>query len=310
MNSMTFSKFHATGNDFLVRLDMDGARDISAAEAAWLCDRHMGIGADGLITVGKASGDSGADCSFRLQNADGRDAEMSGNGMRALAALAAGRGAMGNESTLVVETRIGIRMVTLQRASGGLVVAANVDMGAAQFEPSDVPVAVDDPCGISATIHGVRYSGDAIGMGNPHWVVFVDDVAAARVTQHGRWLETDERFPNSTNVEFVRIIDRNHIEMRVWERGVGETMSCGTGACAAASVAHRRGLVDTNVTVQVPGGELAVEIGDTVLLGGPVVHVFDVTVDLNNTLNNTCNDALTTSSRLGAEHEQYEQEMQ
>ena len=241
MNVLMLSKFHATGNDFLVRLDLDGARELSAPEVAWLCDRHTGIGADGVITVGRAHDQSVADCSFRLQNADGGDAEMSGNGMRALAALAAGPGAMGSESTLVVETAVGIRTVALQRSVHGTVIGATVDMGAPMFQPDAVPVVVDDPRAITATIDGVAYCGDAVGMGNPHWVMFVDDVATTRVTQHGPSLETDKRFPNATNVEFVRVVDRRRVEMRVWERGVGETMSCGTGACAAVAAAHRAG---------------------------------------------------------------------
>jgi diaminopimelate epimerase len=112
-------------------------------------------------------------------------------------------------------------------------------------------------------------------------VTFVDDVAAARVTQHGPRLERDERFPKRTNVEFVEPgPEPDSLRMRVWERGVGETLSCGTGACAAAAVAHRRGIVGDRVTVHVPGGDLVVEIGDTIRLGGPVVHVFDVATDL------------------------------
>jgi diaminopimelate epimerase len=127
----------------------------------------------------------------------------------------------------------------------------------------------------------VTYRGDAVGAGNPHFVLFVDDPDAARVTQHGPHLERDERFPNRTNVEFVAVDARDRIRMRVWERGVGETLSCGTGACAAAAAAHRRGLVDDAVTVVVPGGELRLRIGDTISLGGPVAHVFDVEIDLD-----------------------------
>jgi diaminopimelate epimerase len=123
-------------------------------------------------------------------------------------------------------------------------------------------------------------------MGNPHLVLFVDDPAAARVTQHGPHLEHDERFPQRTNVEFVRVTPgaTDELDMRVWERGVGETLSCGTGASASAAVAHRRGLVGDRVTVHVPGGDLTVELDDapggTVRLGGPVVHVFDTTIEL------------------------------
>ena len=118
-------------------------------------------------------------------------------------------------------------------------------------------------------------------MGNPHLVLFVDDPSEARVVQHGARLECDERFPHRTNVEFVVVEARDRLRMRVWERGVGETLSCGTGACAAAAVAHRRGLVDTQVTVAVPGGELRVRLGDTIVLGGPVTHVFDVDLDVD-----------------------------
>ncbi|HEV2993630.1 MAG TPA: diaminopimelate epimerase, partial [Acidimicrobiia bacterium] len=123
------------------------------------------------------------------------------------------------------------------------------------------------------------YHGAAVGMGNPHLVLLVDDVDTARVTQHGPHLEHDPRFPAGTNVEFVAPGGRDELRMRTWERGVGETLSCGTGACAAAAVTHRRGLVGADVTVHVRGGALHVHLGDTTLLGGPVVHVFDVDLD-------------------------------
>ena len=134
--------------------------------------------------------------------------------------------------------------------------------------------------------HGVEYEGDAAGMGNPHLVLFVDDPAAARVTQHGPRLEHDERFPARTNVHFVRPTPGavDELDMRVWERGVGETLSCGTGASASAAVAHRRGLVGETVTVHVPGGDLTVKLGTSpdgpIRLGGPVVHVFDTTIEV------------------------------
>ena len=163
----------------------------------------------------------------------------------------------------------------------GEVVAATVDMGTVTFDPERIPVAIDSPFGITADYHGTRYEGDAAGMGNPHLVLFVDDPASARVTQHGPHLERDDRFPRRTNVEFVRVTPgaADELDMRVWERGVGETLSCGTGACAVTAVAHRRGLVGEQVVVHVPGGDLVVELGDTVRLGGPVVHVFDVEVE-------------------------------
>ena len=136
-------------------------------------------------------------------------------------------------------------------------------MGPVTWDPAQIPVALDSPFGVTADFHGTHYEGDAAGMGNPHLVLFVDDPATARVTQHGPHLEVDERFPKRTNVEFVRVTPgaTDEVDMRVWERGVGETLSCGTGACATAAVAHHRGLVGERVTVHVPGGDLTVELG-------------------------------------------------
>lgn len=270
------AKLHATGNDFLVWTMLDGARpSVSAALARALCDRHTGVGADGLILL--APGAEGADATMTLHNADGGVAEMSGNGIRTLAWAAAAAGIGGDR--LVVDTGGGRRTIELERGPDGRVRHAVVDMGPVTFDPASIPVDAESPFDLTAEFHGVTYRGDAAGMGNPHWVCFVDDVAAARVTQHGPHLETDPRFPRHTNVEFVAPDGVNGLRMRVWERGVGETRSCGTGACAAAAVAHRRDLVGPRVAVRVPGGELTVEVGPTLRLGGPVVHVFDVTVD-------------------------------
>jgi len=227
-------------------------------------------------------GSDGADADMLLYNADGGVAEMSGNGMRTLAWVAAREG-LGRNGGLTVDTGGGRRAVELTFAPGtAQVTAATVDMGPVTFDPARIPVAVDSPFGITADFHGTHYEGDAAGMGNPHLVLFVDDPATARVTQHGPHLEVDDRFPRRTNVEFVRPTPgaTDELDMRVWERGVGETLSCGTGACAATAVAHRRGLVGKRATVHVPGGDLVVELGDTIRLGGPVVHVFDVEVEL------------------------------
>jgi diaminopimelate epimerase len=217
-----------------------------------------------------------------LFNADGGIAEMSGNGIRALAWVAV-RDGYGRDGRLVVDTGGGRRVIDLEidPASGELVYAT-VDMGPVTFDPARIPVALEASEHITAEFHGVEYEGDAAGMGNPHLVLFVDDPAVARVTQHGPRLEHDERFPARANVHFVRPTPGSidELDMRVWERGVGETLSCGTGACASAAVAHRRGLVGERVTVHVPGGDLTVELGDTIRLGGPVVHVFDTTIEL------------------------------
>jgi diaminopimelate epimerase len=284
MTAVRLSKLHATGNDFLVWSwlgpDDPGCSMVSGDDARALCDRHTGVGADGLIVV--QPGRDGADAEMLLFNADGGRAEMSGNGIRTLAWVAARHG-LAADGTLVVDTGGGRRHVELTRdPTTGEVTHATVDMGPVTFEPSEIPVALESPFGITAEFHGVEYEGDAAGMGNPHLVLFVDDPATARVTQHGPRLEVDERFPKRTNVEFVRVAPgrTDELDMRVWERGVGETLSCGTGACATAAVAHHRGLVGEHVTVHVPGGDLRVELGATVRLGGPVVHVFDVELEL------------------------------
>jgi diaminopimelate epimerase len=269
MTLLHFAKLHATGNDYLVRLALDGdARPLAPETAARLCDRHRGIGADGLITLGSDDG-TGADCTMTLQNADGGEAEMSGNGIRCLAWVAA-RAGLGTADEIVVDTAAGRRAVALSRDASGEVIAADVDMGPVTLGEEDVCVTVD----------GVEYWGDTANVGNPHLVCFVIDPDRVPVARHGPRIELDPHFPNRTNVEFVRVHPPEVMYMRVWERGVGETLSCGTGACAAAAVANNRGVADEHVRVRVPGGELAVTLGETVRLGGPVVHVFDVDIDV------------------------------
>jgi diaminopimelate epimerase len=280
MSTIHLVKLHATGNDFLVWswLDDDaGVQGVLGAQAAALCDRRRGIGADGLIVV--RSGNDGADVEMVLFNADGEIAEMSGNGIRCLAEVAV-RAGRGDGTLLVVDTGAGRRSVELDLDAAGALVGATVDMGPVTFAPAEIPVDAPSAFDLRAELDGVEYRGDAAGMGNPHLVLLVDDPAAARVAHHGPRLEHDARFPRRTNVEFVAAAGHDELTMRVWERGVGETLSCGTGACAAAAVANRRGLVGEDVVVHVPGGELRVGLGDTIRLGGPVVRTFEVDVDV------------------------------
>jgi diaminopimelate epimerase len=274
---MRVSKLHGTGNDFLVVTVLDGSAGPGAEIARALCDRHRGIGADGLITL--LPGADGSDCTMELRNADGGIAEMSGNGIRCLAWVAR-REALGRPGRLVVDTGGGRRVVetdfderTAPRAS--------VDMGPVTFEPDEIPVDAPSAFDLEVSYHGTEYHGDAAGIGNPHLVLFVDDVGAARVVQHGPHLEHDERFPKGVNVEFVQVLAPDRLRLRVWERGVGETLSCGTGVCAASAVARRRGLVGDELVVEVPGGTHTVSLGDAVRLGGDVRHVFDVELDVD-----------------------------
>ena len=267
------SKLHGTGNDFLVT-----AAVLTAADAVALCDRFTGVGADGLLLLGP--GTNGADATMTLYNADGSLAEMSGNGARCLAWLARREG-MGTTDRLAVDTGGGRRVLDLELDAQGMVERATCDMGPITFVPAEIPLDAADAFDLMVDLDGVAVTADAAGIGNPHLVIIDDDPATLDVARHGARLERDPRFPNRVNVEFIHVSAPDMLTMRVWERGVGETQSCGTGACAAAAVAHRRGLVGPRSTVRVLGGELTVELGDTVRLGGPVVHVFDLAIDLD-----------------------------
>ena len=292
MTTLNFSKLHATGNDFLVLVDVEarfgspGRNRLAPSLRSALCDRRRGVGADGLIRL--LGGRDGADCEMELTNADGGLAEISGNGLRCLAHVAAKLG-LGADDRLVVDTPAGRREMTIRRRpEDGEVDYAEADMGLVMFTSELIPVLADSPFDLEAAVDGTVYRGDAAGVGNPHFVVFVDEPADVPLDRHGPVLEHDARFPNRTNVEMAAVTDRG-LRMRVWERGVGETLSCGSGACAAAGVAHRRGLAPARMIVAVPGGDLVVDLrpsglGETSLavrLGGPVAHVFDVDVELD-----------------------------
>src|SRR5262249_13212246 len=197
-------------------------------------------------------------------------AEMSGNGIGCLSWVAVREG-LGDGKRLVVDTGGGRREVELDVDRGtGELVGATVDMGRVTYEPADIPLDAPSAFDLEVTFHGVT-----AGMGTPHLVLLVDDPGTTRVTQHGPHLETDARFPNRTNVEFVAVGAEDELSMRVWERGVGETLSCGTGVCASAAVAHRRGLVGNHANVRGPGGVPRGDLRGTTPARGPRPHVVD-----------------------------------
>ncbi len=265
-----FAKYEAAGNDFILVQDTAP----SAQGAAWLCDRRRGVGADGVIVVSRGRD---APLSFRLLNADGTEAEVSGNGLRCLGAFALAEGLVA-EHDFDVETPAGPKRVTLQ--PGG----ATVDMGMPVFSPPLIPMKWDGESFLAQPFDLPDGSATAcaLSMGNPHLVLFVDsDPALLDLQELGPNLEHDPRFPNRTNVEFAHV-SGDGIQARVWERGVGETLSCGTGACAVAVAANETGLAPPEVTVTFPGGPLTVtRTAEGVRLGGPVRRVFDGVVDLD-----------------------------
>jgi diaminopimelate epimerase len=273
-----FVKSHGAGNDFVMIEDLGDRMGILDPKlVAALCDRHQGVGADGLIRIAPADG---ADFFMDYYNADGGVAEMCGNGIRCLAKYVADRG-MTTGDRLRVDTRAGVKHLVLYRDADGLVDRVRVDMGPPILERKSIPVAGDgDPLHVPVQAETDRFEAACVSMGNPHAVVFVDRLAAIPVERYGPLIETAAVFPAKANVEFTEVLGPDEVRVRVWERGVGETQACGTGACATAVAANLRGLTGRDVAVHMPGGTLDISWTDeTVYLTGPVVEVFRGTFD-------------------------------
>jgi diaminopimelate epimerase len=277
-SEIPFAKYQASGNDFVIVDEIDGPAP--AVDAAALCDRWSGVGADGVIMVSMGSV---APYRFDLTNADGSAAEMSGNGMRCLGAYLRDAKRLAADE-VDVETLAGIRHVRLTRAEGR-VTSAEVEMGVPNFTRAAIPMVgpawetfQEQPFDIGG---GLEVTATALSMGNPHLVLFVgDDPERFHLEHIGPPLERHALFPERTNVELVWI-DGGDVHVRVWERGVGETLACGTGACAVAVAANEAGRVPASTTVRFRGGPLTVQrhTDGEVLLGGPVAHVFDGVID-------------------------------
>jgi diaminopimelate epimerase len=274
---ISFVKAHGAGNDFVLIDDLDGRLGpLPPPVVAALCDRHRGIGADGLIRIAPAEG---AVAFMDYYNADGGVAEMCGNGVRCLAKYLADRG-LADRDELTVDTRAGPKRLGLLRDAAGRVERVRVDMGAPALEAAAIPVAADDPLHVALSADGVFVEAACVSMGNPHAVVFVPALEAVAVGRLGPAIEAATSFPARTNVEFAEVRAPDEIVARVWERGVGETQACGTGACAVLVAAHLRGLAGRRATVRMPGGDLEVAwTEETVHLTGPAVEVFWGTLD-------------------------------
>ena len=271
---LSFTKMHSLGNDFVL---LDGVRrpfHLGRDHIQHLADRHRGIGCDQLIVA--EPGRNGADFSIRIFNTDGSQAEQCGNGARCFAKFLHDEG-LTDQTRLVVDT--GSRLIQLEIEDDWQVV---VDMGAPGFEPGALPFDAQDEANVyQLDVAGETVEISAISLGNPHAVLLVDDVDTAPVERLGPAIERHSRFPQRTIVGFACPITRSKIRLRVWERGVGETLACGSGACAAAVACHRLGRIDEEIEVELPGGIASVRWPGQgpVFLRGPAVTVYRGEID-------------------------------
>ena len=277
---MKFTKMHGLGNDYVYVTCFEEKIDNPPAVARFVSDRHIGIGSDGLIMINPSKT---ADFEMEMYNADGSRGEMCGNGIRCVAKYVYDYG-LTDKTQISVETLGGIKYLDLT-VEDGKVSLVKVDMGKPKLEADLIPIisereqVIDEPI----EVDGKEYHMTGVSMGNPHAVIYVDDVKGLDLEKIGPKFENHERFPKRINTEFVHCIDRQTVEMRVWERGSGETLACGTGACAVAVSSILNNLTDTQVTVKLLGGDLQIEWDrekDRVFMTGPATVVFDGVIDI------------------------------
>jgi diaminopimelate epimerase len=273
---MRFWKMHGLGNDYIVIDNRD--EKISGKQAAELakrlCERRFSVGADGLLLV---SNSKVADVKMRIFNADGGEAEMCGNGIRCFAKYCYENG-IAPKQEFAVETLSGIKHVWLT-LNDKEVATVKVDMGAPNWERGSLPMVGQGACiNENLEVNGEPFKVTCLSMGNPHCVIFVDKVDDFPVEQIGLKIENHKAFPKRTNVGFVQVLNRNELKVRVWERGCGETLACGTGTCAAVAAANKLGKVGNKVTVHVLGGDLQVEVAKSLFLSGAAEKVFEGTL--------------------------------
>lgn len=277
---MKFTKMHGLGNDYVYVNCFEEKIDNPPAVARFVSDRHFGIGSDGLIMINPSKT---ADFEMEMYNADGSRGEMCGNGIRCVAKYVYDYG-LTDKTQISVETLGGIKYLDLT-VEDGKVSLVKVDMGKPELEADLIPIisereqVIDEPI----EVDGKEYHMTGVSMGNPHAVIYVDDVKGLDLEKIGPKFENHERFPKRINTEFVHCIDRQTVEMRVWERGSSETLACGTGACAVAVSSILNNLTDTQVTVKLLGGDLQIEWDrekDRVFMTGPATVVFDGVIDI------------------------------
>jgi diaminopimelate epimerase len=283
---MKFTKMHGCGNDyvyvngFVEKIDDDKKPELVRR----LSDRHFGIGGDGVIFINPGKS---AEFEMEMYNADGTRAQMCGNGIRCVAKYVYDKG-LTDKTSITIESFGKVKYIDLTLGSAGKVETARVNMGAPILSSKEIPVISENDKVIDEEIivKGKAYRMTCVSMGNPHAVVFVDDIDDMKnfdIDAVGTYFENHERFPERTNTEFVRVIDRNNVQMRVWERGTGETLACGTGCCATAVACVLNGRTDEKVNVHVLGGEIMCEWDrdeNLVYMTGPATTVFEGEVEV------------------------------
>lgn len=274
IKTVKFTKMHGAGNDYIyVDTLLYSIPDPSAAAIKWSAP-HTGIGSDGLVLIGKPSITSGADFSMRIFNADGSEAMMCGNASRCIGKYLYERKLTDN-TEIKLETLSGVKTLRLHLAAGGTVESVTVDM----LEPRlHVPEQYDESCLGELSASFRKFRGTFVSMGNPHFVTFVDDIDTIDIARYGSEMEHDAAFPQRCNIEFAQVMPDGTIRTRVWERGSGITMACGTGACATAVAAQFTGRAQNRSTIKMDGGTLLIEWNTDdghVYMTGPAEFVFD-----------------------------------
>ena len=278
---MKFTKMHGTGNDYIYINGFEEKLENPSEAAVKLSDRRFGIGSDGLILILPSDV---ADCRMEMFNADGSIGKMCGNGIRCVAKYVYDRGLV-KKDVLRVETRSGVKTLQL-RVEDGKVASVRVNMGQPELDPEKIPVLFSKDRMVDEEVYtpsGNVWRVTCVSMGNPHAVIFVDDVEGLNLPAIGPEMEKHAMFPERANIEFAQVTGPHEVQMRVWERGSGETLACGTGACACAVASVLTGKADRDVTVHLRGGDLHVfwdPNTDDVYMEGPAAFVFDGTVEI------------------------------
>ena len=278
---MKFTKMHGTGNDYIYVNGFEEKLENPSEAAVKLSDRRFGIGSDGLILILPSDV---ADCRMEMFNADGSIGKMCGNGIRCVAKYVYDRGLV-KKDVLRVETRSGVKTLQL-RVEDGKVASVRVNMGQPELDPEKIPVLFSKDRMVDEEVYtpsGNVWRVTCVSMGNPHAVIFVDDVEGVNLPAIGPEMEKHAMFPERANIEFAQVTGPHEVQMRVWERGSGETLACGTGACACAVASVLTGKADRDVTVHLRGGDLHGfwdPDTDDVYMEGPAAFVFDGTVEI------------------------------